>query len=398
MQLTRYLAITCAMLSFTSAAYAVDGAPIAPSLPVTPVPGGFSAELNGTQAFQYDSNPLRKPTGADGIYGSVTSPELVLRLKTPMSLVESNTRVDANIFDHSEFNSVDLHQKLLLKRENERWSVGLNGFLDYDTTRTSELTNYGLNLPRVHSTRIGVAPQVRFNANERDAAVLYSSVSHAEYDNSAYTDYNFYQVSPGIEHKFDPSNTGNFMLNAHRYETSSGLDSTSNSYGPSIGWTSILTPRLTLKTSAGAEYTDKSGANSNTDDSPWNYVFSADLAYKGTQNQADISATRARQPFGNGTETLLDTFAITGKHALNETLSLNADAKYQLADYEQQQAGINLDEGYQLGGGIEYDVMENVALTADYKYRHEALTNVTSDVDQHIVMVGVTFRPSWSRK
>ncbi len=361
------------------------------------MPGGFSAEINGSQKFSYDSNPLRLTTGEKSLYGSTTSPELVLRRNTPTSAIASTTRVDANVFDHAEFNSVDLHQKLLLSKSNQRWTTSLDALLDYDTTRTSELTNYALNLPRVHNTRIGATPKVAFRHSDRGSLSLTGSVTNSTYDNNAFTDYNFYSVSPAYEYKFDPQNIGSIAMNGQRYETINGTSLTSDSFGPSLGWTHLLTPRLTLRANAGALSTHKRGAGAGTDRDSWNYVFSGNVTYKGTQDTFDLSATRARAPFGNGTETLLDTFALTERHAINPRLEVSANAKYQAADYPTA-PGINLDKGYNLGTGVAYKIIEDASLTADYTYRNEQLTNISGDVAQHVVMVGVTIHPSWSGK
>ncbi len=407
---TRALLLCTALSGLPMAALAADTvvadtmapstvAPVAALQNSANMPAGFSVETNISQTFSYDSNPLRLTNGATAIYGSTTSPELIVRSKTPTSVAQSDLRVDANAFDHSAYDSADVHEKLLLGRQNERWDAHLDANFDYDTTRTSELNNYDINLPRVHSTRFGAAPQVSYHFNENNSALLYASAIAVSYDNRAYTDYNFYQASPGIEHRFDPQNTGNFTMNVQRYETAEGPDSASNSYGPSLGWTSLLTPRMTLHASAGALNSISTGANKSTssDNTSLDYVFSGDLAYTGTVDSFDALARRAHEPFGNGTETLLDTFSLTGKHALNEKLALTGEAKYQIADYPDEQPRINLDHGYVVGTGLTYKVMDDVDLSANYKYLNQSLTAATGTVEEHVVMLGFNIRPSWSR-
>ncbi|MFZ4541724.1 MAG: hypothetical protein ACOYNL_07945 [Rickettsiales bacterium] len=389
--MTKYLA---ALLSSTIL-LAIGGT--ANAQDTTQPSNGFSAEINAAQNFSYDSNPLRVTTGEKSLYGSTTSPELRLRWKTPVSTIESKSRVDANLYDRSEFNSVDFREDLLISRENERWTASVRGLLNYETTRESDITNYGVNLPRVHNTLVGAAPEIRFRSTPRDAWVLSAAAYQSTYDDNAYVDYNTFSISPSYEHKFDPQNIGSIALIAQRYETTSGTSLTSDSYGPSLGWVSLLTPRLTLRLNAGALMTDQSGAAAAGDQNNWNYVFSSSITYSGQQDVFDFTATRARQPFGNGTETLLDTFAVTERHAINPLIDVTAEAKYQQADYDAQ-PGINLDRSYTLGTGLSYKAWEQVDLTANYKYRNEELTNVTDTVEQHVVMVGFTYHPSWSGK
>lgn len=367
--------------------------------PLTQLPAGKSAQMRLSEQGQYDSNALRSPTRKTEIYGSTTSPELLLGYQSPMTTVASDSRVDANLFDKSEFNSVDFHEALLLGRHNQTWAASLRGTFDYDTTRESEVTNYALNLARVHSTRYGAMPSVSYRASEYDTLSVTGYFSKVHYDNNAFVDYTIYQAAPRIEHKFDPANSGNLTLQAQHYEADSGPDSSSDSIGPSIGWTTILTPRLTVHANGGALATHKSGANigAGNEADVWNYTFAGGVTYKDAVNDFDFTAKRSREPFGNGTDTLLDTYSVTETYTLNEHLALNGKAKYQSADYPAL-PGVNLDSGYTLGGGIAYKVLEDVALTADYRYRNESLTNTASDVEQHVVMVGFTIHPAWSGK
>lgn len=362
------------------------------------MPGGFSAEINGAQNFSYDSNPLRSATDKREIFGSTTSPELVLRRKTPTSIIESTSRVDANFYDRSEFNSVDVHEDLLLGRNNQRWTANLRSLFDYDTTRTSEITNYGVNKAGVHRTKYEVRPQVIFRSTERDSWSLNASASDSEYDDNSYTDYRYYSVSPSYEHRFDERNRGTIALNGNRYETTSGTSSSSDSFGPTIGWATVISPRLTLKANAGVMSTKKHDVAPGTDDSSLDYVFSATANYLDERDKFDFTATRARAPFGNGTESLVTTFQATERHHINKRLDVIGNAVYREADYESNQPGVNLDREYSAGAGIEYKVIDDVALTADYTYRNEKLTNTNGDVNQHIGMLGVKFEPSWSRK
>ncbi len=360
-------------------------------------PGGFSAEINGTQNFTYDSNPLRVNTGEKAIWGSTTAPQLVLREKTPTSLIESTSTIDANAYNRSEFDSVDLHENLFFSHSNERWTASLRTLFDRDTTRESEIVNYGSTQARVYSNRIEAIPSLSYQQNEQDKWSIYGSALHDSYsDNTSNTDFNFYTVSPTYEHQFDMNNTGRIALNGQRYETASGPDSASNSYGPSIGWTNKATPRLTLHADAGTTYTATDGTTGNSDDGNWDYVFSAGIGYKGVQNIADITAQRAHEPFGNGTESLVDSIVATGTHNINDMLSIKANADYREANYDGVQTGINLDHEYSAGAGLDYKIMKKVSLTANYTYHDETLINQSGNTNEHIVMLGLALHPSWS--
>lgn len=359
-------------------------------------PGGFSAEMRGSQTLSYDSNPLRSTNGKQSIYGFTTSPRLILRKKTPLSVIESDTQIDANMFDRSAFNSVDISQQVLLSTENERWSASTKGFLERDTTRTSELTNYGRNLPRVYRTRIGGAPQISFRPNSTSTWSLGATAADVNYDNRTYQDYSTYSLAPSYTRRFDAKNSGVISLNGQRYETTEGSRQRSTSAGPSLGWVYTPTPRLTTRMTAGAQRTQKNGSNAGSDRILWNYVFTGSVIYKGNVNAVDFTATRAREPFGNGTETLLTTFALKGEHAINPRLAIKLGGAYQTADYESA-PGINLDHGWNIGTGLAYMLYDTIDFAADYRYRSESLTGIPGGVDQHSVMLSLNYHPSWSR-
>ncbi len=358
-------------------------------------PGGFSSEVRGSQAFSYDSNPLRTASNAESIFGSTTSPQLILRKKTPLSVVESNTRVDANIFNRSKYNSVDGNEELYLNTENEHWQASVRGVAERDTTRTSELTNYALNLPRVYRTRLAASPRVAYRSSTFDTWSLNGSASDVTYDNRVYKDYAVYSISPSYEHRFDDKNTGFVSVTGQRYETTRDSSQRSDSVGPNIGFSSVITPRLKTRLSAGAQHTEKSGTNVG-DSSVWNYVFSGNATYTGDRDTVDLIATRAREPFGNGTDTLLTTVSLKEKHAINPKLSAKVNGTYQNADYESA-PGVNLDSGWNAGAGLSYKLSDNVSLDTDYRYRNEKLTTINHRIDQHVVMLSINYQPFWSR-
>ena len=382
------LLAACAAFSTAFAAHAVG--------PAYTKPSGFSADTGVTQTFLYDSNPMRLTNDEDELFGSTTSPKLALRWRTPRSIIESESRVDINVFDDSDYDSIDLNQTLLLSRSNERWTASVRGLLNYDTTRVSEVTNFSVNEPKIRSQKLGAAPEISYRPSQRSRLAIGANVTSLEYDNSRFTDYNVYTINPSYELKFDPRNTGSVTLNAQRYETTSGVDSQSDSYGPTLGWTHVVNPRLTLRASAGGLSTHKSGAGAaGTDRHSWNYVFSGGVIYKGDQDVFDFTAIRAREPFGNGTETLLTTFAINERHALNPLVALKANAKYQQANYETL-PGINLDYSYGVGAGVAYRLTPKAELSADYRYRLEKLTSIANQIDQHAVLLNLTYEPNWS--
>lgn len=374
-------------MQIRSYAYSPMIALVLTALPCNAAPTAI-ADLS--QQFVYDSNPLRLAHGAEGIFGSTTSPSLTLTSETPRGSISAQTRVTNNLFNDSAYNSVDLFEDITLTRQNARWQTGLGASFAYDTVRSSEITNFAINAPDIRSEKFTLTPKVAFRPNATERTALSGSFTTTHYDQTAFTDYQLYTLNPRYEHAFSPADTGLFGLYAQRYEADANVTSTSTSVGPQIGLQTSLTPHLRSELSAGALATDK---RYDADEQHLlNYVFRGALTYKGEQDTLDLLTRRAREPFGNGTETLLTSLTLDARHRLNPLLSLKAQGKAQTADYESA-PGTNLDHGETIGGGVAYALTQHTELAADYRYRSEKLTTIANPIDQHLVMLSLTYHP-----
>ncbi len=372
----RGLVIACATLAAPMATFAAK-----------------DATLSLSQQTVYDSNPLRLPTGAESLFGGTSATTLTLTHATPMNAVESTSTVQANYFDDSAYNSIDWFETLRLSRDTARWQAGITGKLAYDTTRTSEITNFAQNVPDVRSRKLALAPEISFKADSRTRLKLMTSATDVSYDNNAFTDYALYTLTPSYEYKLSEQHTAHVDLRAQRYETTEGAALYSDSVGPMVGIRSSFNRSLSGGLAMGAVHVDKHGEGAGSDDRDlWNYVFRGTLRYQEAATVWDASATRAREPFGNGTETLLDTFTLNRSQQINPSLKLDAQGKYQSADYSGS-PGVNLDHGLTLGGGLSYRLTEHSDLSGEYRYRDEKLTNVTGNIAQHVVMLTLAHRP-----
>jgi len=353
---------------------------------------GNNIEMKASEIGSYDSNPLLISNGAKGLWGSKTTPELIINSNNGNSKFDLDTSVVENIYDQSDFDSTDFHGKANLEGSNDRWSAGLQGKADYDTTRTSELTTFNLNLPRVRRLGLDAAPEFSYHVSPLDTFSVTSSAGRYTYDNSAFVDYDFYTINPSYSRHFSPTDSAILTLQTQRYQTEEGPNNTTDSYGPTIGWQRIMTPRFSTTLTAGFEKTSQDSAIATSRSTNLNYTFKGDLAYKDELNSANAIASRAHQPFGNGTEALVDSFALKGTHAINEKLSLNAAAKYDAAEYDSV-VGINLDHQFNTNLGLSYRVLPNFDATANYQYTSEVLTNVSGNIKDNAVLLGITYHP-----
>ncbi len=385
----------CGVLLISGAARADDM-----TTPSSEIPGGFSMQAVGSETGVWQSNPLLQIGSHKSLYGSVTTPELLVNDKTPTSLLGADVSLVQNLFNQSSFNSTDLHDKINLNTQTQRWSAGVQEQTDYDTTRTSELFPAGANGvildEPVRHTGMSVSPNIAFSPETTDRYALNGSFSASTYDNSIFSNYQTYSVAPSYTHSFDPLNSGTISLQAQRYQTTTGAHLTDDTIGPTIGWNGILTPRLTAKATFGLQEERQYG--SGTSSQPWTlqYDFTGDLIFKGEQDKTDLAASRTNYPFASGVEALLTSVSINETHDLNQNFSLNFLGSYQTASYQASATG-NLDDLATVGGGLTYHATDRLDVAASYQYRYETLTNLSANAQDHTVTLGLVYHPrAWT--
>ena len=357
---------------------------------------GVSIAAIGTQSGTWDSNPLMLTQGAKSLYGSVTSPELIFTANTPTVKINADTTVNENVFNQTGFNSTDAHSVAGIEKKGAVWSFGIKERTDYDTTRTSELSNFGINILPIRHLGIQISPEISYTPTATHKFSLDSSVQRSVYDSSRYSDYDIVSVTPGYTHAFDERNSAIFTLQAQRYTTTTGAANRVDTVGPSVGWTSTLSPRLTAKVNVGVQATR--GHNATTPVKPWkmDLTFSTDVLFKTQQDVATLSAGRAEHPFGNGTESLLTSFSLSDVHALNTRFAVNAGLNYQSASYPEPSPG-SLKSQYGGNTGLTFHATDTLDIAATYQYRHESLVDVSEAAHNHTGGLTIVYHPyAWS--
>jgi hypothetical protein len=373
------------LLLSVNSAYAAD---------TSDIDSGHRVKIRGKEVFALDTNPLRSVNNSDTIIGSETTLGVILGDVTPTHRVYLDSTINYNRYDDSDFNTTNFHEALGLYKMNQRWLAGVEGRFDYDTTRTSEITSFGVAIPKVRSTSYALSPQISFQQNIVDKWSLNSNLAKVKYDSNAFVDYTSLSINPAYYHNFDPNNAGIFMFNYQRYDADNFENSKTDSIGPSLGWTRVINDRLSTKITAGVERSTKSSDLAD-DTSRMNYVFSASANFKGEQDIASISATRAQQQFANGSSALLTSFDATEEHALNDKLKLNAAANYSFTNY-QDPTSVNLDRQYKASAGATYNLLNNLDVTSKYMYIHQKLIGISDPVKEHIVLIGLEYHPDFS--
>jgi hypothetical protein len=371
---------------FANSVYAVD---------LKALDDGHNFKIKATELFSVDSNPLRLVAGSDTLMGSEFSPEFIFGDITPTHKVYLNTLINYNVYDDSIFDTINFHETLGLFKSNQRWSIGVVGLFDYDTTRSSEITSFGIAAADVRHTGLTAIPQLSFNLTEIDKLSLNGNISRELYDGSAYIGNKYYSLAPSYSHNFDPNNAGSITLNLQRYQSDDANESRTDSIGPLFGWTSVINKELDTRISAGFEQTNQEIKFGISPKSKLNYVFSASANFKGQQDIASLTASRSQQQFGNGGASLLTAFDIKEAHSLNHKITFNAGSNYSYTD-NSSFSTTSLDKQFIISGGISYHLSNKVDLTTNYQYVSQKLTGSSGSIKEQILLIGIGYHPDFN--
>ncbi len=339
----------------------------------------------------WDTNPLMLVQDEKDLYGSTTSADLSLKNETPTLELEIKGGVAQNLFNQTRFDSTDFYGRTSLSKKMEDWSASLQGNVDYDTTRTNEITTFGQDLGAVRRFHYGTTPKIEFAVTEKGKVGLELSYKKTIYDSSSLTNYTISSATPAYTYQFTPDNTGIFSVNFRSYQALDASKTRINSIAPSAGWIFNLTPRITGKLLAGTNASQEKTKGIKIEKWKWNNIYTAELAYKGEQTQASLEFSREQQPYANGQESLLTGIKIKGNQKINNSLSLNLSATYQ---HGESSSSASLKNKIEAGAGISYTVFPEIDVTAQYRYRSEDLYNRTSTAKANIGLLTIVWHPT----
>jgi opacity protein-like surface antigen len=353
----------------------------------------WAFEPSITQNVSWETNPLMLPGSHSTLFGSTTIPQLKISDNSPTTQINALASVNENIFNESDFNSTDLHANISIDKKLQQWEAGFIEASDYDTTRTSEIST--LNINTVGSIRhFGntFTPTISFSPTSVEKISLSGSYAVSRYDSNLFTDYHILSVTPSFQYNYNPRNTAIISFQAQRFETDTAMDATVDSIAPTLGWTATLTPAWTAKATAGYEGYRQRGDAIPSQQWKWKPVFSADLTYTGPLDTFSFDASRALQPYGNGTEFFLNTISLAENHAITPLFSANVNGSYEFAG-NSNQAATNLRSLITANAGLSYHATPKLDITSSYQYRDQTLTNVSGNQNDNLFIIGLVYRP-----
>lgn len=376
----RYLILYSASLGLALLFYASNGA----------LAKNSSIKASISETAVMDTNPLMVERNAFTIWGTETRATLGYDKETRNKNSKSSISVIRNQFNRSKFSSTDVHGLSNLKLDLNRWQIELGGKVGYETTRTSELTTFDFNVGATHRTSYSITPSISYNISPRSIMSLSGVFTDKYYDDSSYTDYRTYSVSPALAYNITPLQQIQMSFLFNRYQSLDGAERTVDTTGPSLGWSYYFRPYLSLKLSGSlltSKYKGYAGLEDENDATP---TFSSILNYEGRRNNLMLSVIKARQSYGNGTESYLTSFVLQDRYKVSKFFLLDFKADYQDAQLPSSSTS-GLDSTWNISAGAKYILSRNWNLNTSFKYREEELIENSDSTNQSVLRVGLSY-------
>jgi len=355
----------------------------------------WKIETSGSGKLEIDDNPLLSTENAESVTGVILTPTLRAKHDTGAALVEFGGQLEANQYDDSSFNSNDVYIDALGRQKFSTGMMELRGSYNYDTTRTSEVSESGLSIAGVRHTTFSLRPHIETALTQTEQLNLDGSFTNSKYDSSEYTDYRNYSIKPSLRHAFNEIHSGILAVEGSRYESTSGTGVTADNLIPSVGWDAQLSPRWRTNVAVGVQYTQTDYEITGPNDpsgSEWDYYYSGGITFTGLNDKIGFDFSRRPSSLSSGSQSQATSFRLNGTHTVNPKLDLKLGLIYQNSQRSGSNPGGNNDISFiEAAPQLVYRLTEKVNLNLMYRHREREIGD--SDATSDAVMMTLTFRP-----
>lgn len=343
-----------------------------------------------SQKMIWESNPMMLSSTAEDLYGSSTTADFTATTVSPLWELDFNGTTTQNIFNQSRLNSTDLSGGIDLKGKTLNTKVGLSAEVSKETTRTSEISNFGRSLTAIDRLRYRTMPYINVRLNPSYEWGLASSYLKTEYDSDAYVNYQKGNILPSLTYHYSEDLDYILRVDYGQYHADNLLKSRIDTYALTLGAKYQLTPQMTATARGGYNLSKTREKYLTEQDWKRDLVYEASMAFQGEQNQIRLILNREQQPYADGTETLLTTMSLNASQQLNKSFNINGTALYQDAG-----ASSASTLKHKLVGriGLEYEVLSDLSLDISYQYHRENYNDGTKDAQNNTGMLTMTWRP-----
>ena len=336
------------------------------------------------ERIEFDDNIRLVTENKEQAFGSTTTLDLNVAARTPASALNATVGLAKTVFIGAEgLDSFDQHLTAGGQHRTQRVTLSANAGFDRETTRTSEIIDTGRTDVDAERTGLTLGASVGYRASRLDSITVSSNFSDVSFDSGSGELTNFRAYGGGISwsRPLTPRIDFDVSLRAGRFETLSGRQEESNSYGAHIGLTRELLKNLQWAGSIGVthlstDFQELVGGNlvsRQRTSTRFNTNTAWDVSYKfeRTTIRANVSSTFS--PSASGELVERDSVRAGVDHRLTPSITLFVDGSFQ-RDTSQRDTSTTSDTTgdrmfWSVEPGIGWAFLPNWTASASYRYR-----------------------------
>ncbi len=406
---------------------------------------GFDFGLNAI----YDDNFRLTEDDEITISGAEANSKIFFDVNTEIHKLNLNGRLRSQRFDENQFNTDDQFASASYRYQLERSAIGLNADFVHDSTNTSEIESSGrISNKAERHDRYTLLPSWTYQLTENDSVSLNGRYSKDEYDNDAYTGYEYWDTNIDWSHLINERWSLLARVSLTNFETEDRTLSLpyfleinffgspllvqagvaeqttvtkTRSHGFLVGTKYAWTEQQSISLMVGNSRQETNYSLTDPENICGQYIsalcaredqrgreFTSDISWqwKNERQQFELSLRKATQPTSNGQA--VDQTQLTGSwsYALTELQKIRfiiqGVRNRELDDSEAQTASFSqLNRNYG-SAALEYNyrLTEEWLLTSNYRYRFQEYPDYEIKANAQTITLGIRYQPQswhWSR-
>ena len=338
------------------------------------------------ERIEFDDNVRLVTENKEQAFGSTTTLDLNVEARTPTSALHATVGLGKTVFIGAEgSDSFDQHLGVGGQHRTQRVTLSANAGFDRETTRTSEIIDTGRTDVDAERTGLTLGASVAYRASRLDSITVSSNFSDVSFDSDTdsgsggLTDYRTYGGSVSWSRPLTPRIDLNVSLTASRFETRSGRQEESNSYGVDIGLTRALLENLEYRGSIGVTHVSTDSqelvGGSLVSRQRTSTGFNTDSGVSYTFERTTIRANVATgfSPSARGEVVERSRVGAGVDHRLTPRITLFVDGSFQ-RDTSQRDTSTTSDTTgdrtfWSVEPGVRWAFLPNWTASASYRYR-----------------------------
>ncbi len=357
------------------------------------------------ERIEFDDNIRLVTENKEQAFGSTTTLDLNVVARTPASALNVTVGLGKTVFIGAE-GSDSFDQRLAAggQHRTQRVTLSANAGFDRETTRTSEIIDTGRTDVDEERISLTLGASVAYRASELDSITLSSNFSDVSFDSGSgeLTDFRTYGGGVSWSRPLTARIALNVSLTASRFETRSGRQVESNSYGVDIGLTRALLENLQWAGSTGVtrvstdsqELVGGSLVSRQSTSTGFNTDSGVSYTFERTTIRADVAT--GFSPSARGELVERDTVGAGVDHRLTPRITLFVSGSFQRNTSQRDTSTTSDTTGdrtfWSVEPGVRWAFLPDWTASASYRYRSSDVGDTGERAVSNSVLATVAYQ------